>query len=128
MNRLYHQYKKQVEFFLVYIEEAHSSDGWQMAINEKENVIFKNPKHYDERTDVAATCSTNLGIEFPALVDTIDNSTEISYTAWPDRIYVIDRDGLVAFKSDAGPFGFKPEYLFQILPRLLPPEAITVNR
>jgi hypothetical protein len=107
-----------VEFFLVYIQEAHPSDSWQMEINEKENVVFEDPRHYDERASIAGTCSTNLGIEFPALVDTIDNSTEDAYTAWPDRLYVIDNDGKIAFKSDAGPFGFKTKLLADALEQL----------
>ena len=90
-----------------------------MAINEKENVVFRNPRSYDERSNVAATCSTNLGTEFTALVDSIENSTERAYTAWPDRLYVISGDGRIAFKSDAGPFGFKPQGVADVLQRLL---------
>jgi len=86
-----------------------------MEINEKENIVFDNPKHYDERTNLAGTCALNLGIEFPALVDTIENTTEIAYTAWPDRLYVIDNTGRVAFKSDAGPFGFRTDRLSDAL-------------
>jgi iodothyronine deiodinase-like protein len=104
-----------MEFYLVYIQEAHASDGWQTESNEKENVIYEYPKGYDERMTIAGTCSTNLGIEFPALVDTIDNKTEITYTAWPDRLYVIDRAGHITFKSDAGPFGFKTVRLAKAL-------------
>lgn len=94
-----------------------------MEVNEKENVVFDNPKHYDERTNLAGTCAVNLGIEFPALVDMIDNTTEIAYTAWPDRLYVIDRAGRVAFKSDAGPFGFRTDRLSNALERLVPSET-----
>jgi Iodothyronine deiodinase. len=104
-----------VEFYLVYIQEAHASDGWQMEINEKEKVVYDYPKDYDDRLSVAGTCSTNLGIEFPALVDTIDNKTEGDYTAWPDRLYLIDSSGKIAFKSEAGPFGFKTELLSKAL-------------
>jgi hypothetical protein len=67
---------------------------------------------------VAGTCSVNLGIEFPALVDTMDNRSERAYTAWPDRIYVVDREGNIAYKSEAGPFGFKPDLLPDFLDRL----------
>jgi len=108
-----------VEFFLIYIQEAHARDSWQMAINEKENVVFRNPVAYDERVDVADACSTNLGINFPALVDTIDNSTDTAYTGWPDRIYVIDANGRVAFKTDPGPFGFKSQLLSEALAGLV---------
>jgi hypothetical protein len=48
----------------------------------------------------------------------MDNRTERAYTAWPDRIYVVDRDGNVAYKSEAGPFGFKPDLLPDVLDRL----------
>jgi Iodothyronine deiodinase len=104
-----------VEFYLVYIQEAHAADGWQMEVNEKEKVVYDYPKDYDERLSLADTCSTKLGIEFPALVDTIDNKTEVAYTAWPDRLYLIDSSGQIAFKSDAGPFGFKTELLAKAL-------------
>ena len=107
-----------MEFVLVYIQEAHSADGWQTASNEKEKIIFNDPRSFDERAGVAGTCSTNLGIEFPAVVDTIDNSAERAYTAWPDRLYVIDAAGRIAFKSDAGPFGFIPQQLADALHRL----------
>jgi len=109
-----------VAFFLVYIQEAHSSDGWQTASNEKEHIIFKDPESYDVRAGLAETCSINLGIEFPALVDTIENTAERAYTGWPDRLYVIDREGQIAFKSDAGPFGFKPQGVADTLKRLVP--------
>lgn len=112
----------------MYIQEAHSVDGWQTASNEKENIIFRDPKSYDERADLAGTCSTNLGIEFPAFVDTLDNHAERAYTAWPDRLYVIDADGRIAFKSDAGPFGFLPQHLSDALDRLPATADVAGNR
>lgn len=110
-----------MEFYLVYIQEAHANDGWQMPVNEKEKVVFDYPKRYDDRANLAGTCSANLGIEFPALVDTIENKTEAAYTAWPDRLYVIDSGGRVAYKSEAGPFGFKAEYLSKALESISKP-------
>jgi Iodothyronine deiodinase len=56
----------------------------------------------------------------PALVDELDNRVEQAYTGWPDRLYVVDKDGRVAHKSAAGPFGFKPENVEATLKRLLP--------
>lgn len=71
-------------------------------------MVYEDPKVYEDRAELASTCAVNLGIEFPALVDGIDNATEQAYTGWPDRLYLIDKDGRVAYKSAAGPFGFKP--------------------
>jgi type I thyroxine 5'-deiodinase len=97
-----------VEFLVVYITEAHPSDVWQMESNLKDKVVFASPRNQDERASVAGTCVRKLGIEIPAVLDEFGNSTESAYTAWPDRIYLIDRNGKVAFKSKPGPFGFKP--------------------
>ena len=59
-----------------------------------------------------------LGIKFPAVIDGIDNRTEVAYTGWPDRLYLIDRDGKVAYKSRPGPFGFKPDQLEAAIKKL----------
>jgi type I thyroxine 5'-deiodinase len=56
----------------------------------------------------------------PALLDEFGNSTESAYTAWPDRIYLIDSSGKVAYKSKPGPFGFKPDELQAALHRVVP--------
>ena len=95
-------------FYIVYIQEAHASDVWQMDSNVRQNVVFKSPKSIDERTNVAESCVRNLHIEIPAVLDDIGNSTEVAYTGWPDRLYVVNRSGRVAYKSAPGPFGFNP--------------------
>ncbi len=105
---------------MVYIQEAHPSDAWQVRSNLMEKVVFATPKNLEERDKVAGTCTVRLGIEFPSVVDTMDNRTEVAYTGWPDRLYVIDREGRIAFKSAPGPFGFKPDGVADTLKRLLP--------
>jgi Iodothyronine deiodinase len=62
---------------------------------------------------------TRLGIKVPALVDRFDDSTEIAYSGWPDRLYLIDREGRIVYKSAAGPFGFKPGELEAALKGIL---------
>jgi type I thyroxine 5'-deiodinase len=107
-----------VAFLAVYILEAHPSDVWQMESNIKDKIVFASPKDYEERSLVAGACVRKLGIKFPAVVDGFENSTEKAYTGWPDRIYLIDAKGRVAYKSRPGPFGFKPEELRSALGRL----------
>jgi Iodothyronine deiodinase len=82
-----------------------------MESNIKDKVVFASPRNQDERASVAGSCVRKLGIEVPALLDEFGNSTENAYTAWPDRLYLIDRTGRVAYKSKPGPFGFKAEEL-----------------
>ena len=82
-----------------------------MKSNIRDNVLFATPKTTDERENIAGSCVRKLGIKFPAVVDGVENRTEQEYTGWPDRLYLIDRDGKVAFKTKPGPFGFHPEQL-----------------
>ena len=98
-------------FYAVYIEEAHPSDIWQMSSNIRDGVIFRNPREESERTAVAESCVRKLGVRFPALIDGMDNTVERLYTGWPDRLFLIDRSGRVAFKTTPGPFGFDPSGL-----------------
>jgi Iodothyronine deiodinase len=112
---MYEKYRDRVDFYAVYILEAHPSDVWQMESNVKEKVVFATPKNMDERDAIANSCVRKLGIKFPALIDGIDNGTEAAYTGWPDRLYLIGRDGRVQFKSKPGPFGFHPEGLQKAL-------------
>ena len=100
---------------MVYIEEAHPTDGWQMPSNVKDHVLIASAKTLDERDDTAHVCVVKLGIKIPALVDDMQDSTERAYTGWPDRLYVIDGAGRVAYKSQAGPFGFHPEEMAKVL-------------
>jgi type I thyroxine 5'-deiodinase len=120
LNQLYRAYKDRVAFYVVYIQEAHPIDAWQLDDNLKDDVLVASTTTLDERVNVAGVCMTKLGIELPAVVDGSDNAVERAYTGWPDRLYVIDRDGRIAHKSAAGPFGFKPAEVEVVLKRLAP--------
>lgn len=92
-----------------------------MESNIKDKVVFASPRNEDERSQVAGSCVRKLGIEIPALLDEFGNSTETAYTAWPDRLYLIDRSGRVAYKSKPGPFGFKTDELRTALAKTVIP-------
>ena len=53
-------------FYVVYIEEAHAADSWQMPVNVKQGVVFDSPQSYTERVALGRTCVRKLGIEMPA--------------------------------------------------------------
>jgi type I thyroxine 5'-deiodinase len=120
LNKLHKDYGDHVAFYVVYIQEAHPIDGWQLDSNVKDDVLVASTRTPEDRLKVAGSCVKNLGIEFPAIVDDPDDHVERAYTGWPDRLYVIDRDGRVAYKSAAGPFGFEPSEVEAALKRLVP--------
>jgi len=112
---------------VVYITEAHPSDVWQMQSNIKDQVVFASPRDEEERSAVAGTCVRKLGIEIPAVLDEFGNSTEAAYTAWPDRLYLIDGSGRMVYKSPPGPFGFKPDDLQAALRKIATPQQSAGN-
>ena len=79
-----------------------------MPKNQKEGVSYKQPTTYQEREGVASTCSTKLHLEMPFVIDTIENTVGTLYSGWPDRIYIINKEGKIHYKGDMGPQGFKP--------------------
>jgi type I thyroxine 5'-deiodinase len=118
LNSLYQKYGDRVAFLIVYILEAHPSDVWQTENNVKQNLVFASPRDEGERVSLAGTCINRLGIKLPAVIDDFSNVTERAYTGWPDRLYLIDSQDRVAYKSKPGPFGFKPAELEAAIQRV----------
>jgi len=99
----------------VYVREAHPTDGWAMASNRRVGVEAAQPTDREGRAEVAGQCGLRLNISMPLLIDELDDRVGHLYSGMPDRLYVIDRDGTVTYKSGRGPFGFKPGELEQSL-------------
>ena len=110
LDRLYQRYRDRVEFLLIYIQEAHPADGWSVQVNPRLRYV-KRPVTIEQRFQVANSCVADLQISMPCLIDSMDNATMVAYNALPDRLYLIGRDGRIAFKGRHGPFGFKPAEL-----------------
>lgn len=109
LNETYAVWKDRVNFFCVYIQEAHPEDGWQVPHNLDDDVVFYQPKSIQERAEIAQTCMLKLDLAMPTLLDDMDNSTDTAYAALPERLYVIDRLGKVTFQCGPGPWGFDIE-------------------
>lgn len=91
----------------MYIREAHPTDGRQSQANVREGILIEDPKTLAAREEVARDFASQFKVSLPILVDTIDNKVDKAYSAKPDRIYVIDAKGKVAYKGGPGPRGFK---------------------
>jgi hypothetical protein len=119
IEKLYERYKHRAKFFLVYVREAHPKDGWWMLSNQRVKIDLPQPTTNEERWEVAQTCQQHLDLDLPFLVDTVDDRVGATYSGMPNRLYLIDREGKIAFKNGRGPFGFKPRELEQALVLLL---------
>jgi hypothetical protein len=111
LERLHDRHGDAVAFFIVYIREAHPEDGWVLEDNREDGIELVDPVSLDERAAVADACALRLQTRIPMLLDDIDDAVASAYGGWPDRLYLIGRDGRVAFQGGRGPDGFQPAEL-----------------
>ena len=109
IEELREQYAGQAEFVYVYIKEAHPEDEWQMDSNVEDKVVYRQPATMGERLEIARAFLDEHGVETTTLVDDIRNTANACFAAWPERIYIIETDGTIAYKGGMGPFYFEPE-------------------
>ncbi len=90
-----------------------------MASNDAAGIAVAQPHTAEGRMAVAGRCCAALQITMPLVVDDLADRVGHLYRGRPDRLYVIDRDGRIVYKSGRGPFGFKPDEMEQSLLLLL---------
>ena len=71
------------------------------------------------RASAASTCVGALEVTFPTVVDGVDDAVGKAYGAWPERLYVLDAEGRVAYQGGYGPFDFEPSEAAAALRALL---------
>jgi hypothetical protein len=124
---MYKRYGDRVTFLGIYVREAHPTDGWPLPSNEKAGIAFSQPTDLGEKFAVAKKCCTLLKMTIPLFVDELDDRVGHAYSGMPDRLYLIDRDGRVAYKGGRGPMGFKPGELEQSVAMLLLDQEKTIG-
>ena len=82
-----------------------------MDVNEDQGVCYRQPKTLEERVAIASDFVQRFEYDVPMVIDPMDNPAEEAYAGWPERLYVIDPSGSIAYKGGKGPFGFDPEEL-----------------
>ena len=107
LTEIYNQHADDVEFFIVYIREAHAIDSPSpMSFG-----MVEDPIDLEERSRVAQQCVDDLDMPMPAIVDQLDDAVNQAYGGWPDRLYLIGTDGKIAYAGGQGPFLFAPDEL-----------------
>ena len=96
---------------MVYIKEAHALDGASPK-RDKGAPVVEEPLTLDERKAVAQTCSGALDMSpLKMLIDDMKDTTSTAYAALPDRLYLVNKGGILAYASGPGPRGFLPDEL-----------------
>lgn len=101
-QRLVTKYQHDVDFLIIYIEEAHPSDGW--VTTDSPYII---PQHRSLEDRVSAARVLQQGAPGCALVlDTMANSSSSAYGAYFERLYVI-QSGTIMYQGGRGPDGYQ---------------------
>jgi AhpC/TSA family len=88
IRSLYSRYKKKgFEFFLIYTREPHPGEN------------IPQPTTIEERAKNAARLKQEEKVNFPILVDTLDNAVRNAYRGWSNGIFVVDKAGMLVFRS-----------------------------
>ncbi len=87
------------------MREAHPIDG----VMPSSFGFIEDPMNDAERLHIAGTCVEDLDLPMPALVDRVDDKVSRAYGGWPDRLYLVGKDGKVAYAGARGPQGFDPD-------------------
>jgi Iodothyronine deiodinase len=106
--RIYDDYKDHADFLTVYVREAHPTDEWQMKSNVKDEVCYAQPKTLEQRVAIANDFTKRYKFNLPFGIDDMSNAANDAYAAWPERLYVIDESGHIAYRGGMGPFNYNP--------------------
>ena len=94
MEELREKYKdKGVEFFVVYSKEPHAGER---------RYFKKYTQHssYEHKLGYAKELVEQFGMKVPVLVDDLDETVVHAYGRMPNMIFIIDKEGKIAYKSD----------------------------
>jgi hypothetical protein len=107
--QIYSDYKEHADFLTVYVREAHPTDEWQMKSNVKDDVCYAQPKTLAQRVMIANDFIRRFKFPLPFGIDDMSNAANDAYAAWPERIYIVDESGHIAYRGGIGPFNYKPQ-------------------
>lgn len=88
LGALHRRFKRRgCEFFLVYSVEMHPGE------------FVPRPSTFEERVDHALRLKKEEKVPFPIIVDGLGNEVRKLYHALTNPVFVIDRDGILVYKS-----------------------------
>ena len=79
-----------------------------MKSNLKDDVCYAQPKNLEQRVAIANDFVTRFKYPLPFGIDDMSNAANDAYAAWPERLYIIDESGHIAYRGGMGPFKYNP--------------------
>jgi len=79
-----------------------------MKSNVKDDVCYAQPRTLSDRLAIANDFAKRFKYPLPFGVDDMLNAANNAYAAWPERLYIIDENGRIAYRGGMGPFNYHP--------------------
>uniref|UniRef100_A0A672I538 Iodothyronine deiodinase n=3 Tax=Salarias fasciatus TaxID=181472 RepID=A0A672I538_SALFA len=111
-KQLVRDFSDVADFLVVYIAEAHSTDGWAFA----NNIAIKRHRNLEERLSAARILVQEETL-CPVVVDSMSDTTCVKYGAMPERLYILQA-GKIIYKGEKGPWGYKPQEVHSFLQKM----------
>lgn len=102
LNKLYQEKGDEAQWLMIYVREAHP--GENMPAHES----------HEQKRDQAERVRREEGVDWPVLIGELDGKTHRAYSELPNHLFLIDKAGIVAFRSE---FAHAPS-LYTALTRL----------
>lgn len=115
LQAIYEKQSKNADFWWVYIQEAHATDGRRPS----RTVEIALHKTIDDRKAAAKGCSAASSLKVPLLVDDIKDTVSKAYSALPERFFILGTDGKIAYSGKRGPHGVDLDALEKRLAELV---------
>ena len=115
LQEIYEEHSKEADFWWVYIQEAHPTDGRRPS----RTVKIETHKTLEDRKAAAEGCAGESPLKVPVLLDDMKDTVATAYTASPERFFILDADGKVAYAGARGPFGVDLDAMEKRLVELL---------
>ena len=101
LKAMYEKYAMKVDFYWVYIQEAHATDGRRPS----KTIKIALHKTLEDRRKAALGCSKVSPLKATVLLDDMQDSVSKAYSALPERFFVLGVNGKVAYAGKRGPRG-----------------------
>lgn len=80
-----------------------------MKSNVDESICYPQPQTLVQRVAIANDFIQRFHFPLPISVDDMQETADLAYGAWPERIYIIDESGVIMYRGGLGPFNYHPE-------------------
>ena len=117
-EQLFETNRKSIDFKIVYIRDSHPVLGFRAPTNDRRGIgPEQEPKTLADREKWACEDQKKMKCTIPVLMDTFDDKTMNAYNAFPQRIYVLEKHGKIAYSS-TGLIGFELESVTKVIKSL----------